>query len=77
MDALQEWWPDARRRLSKLARKGFDSIVLLIVWSLWIERNARTFDNSLGTAAHVCTGIVAEADLWSKAGAVGLQSFLR
>ena len=53
MDALQEWLPDARRGLSKLARKGFDSVVLLVVWSLWIERNSQTFDNSLSFAEHV------------------------
>ena len=33
-DSLIDWWPEARRRAPSRARKGFDSLVLLVVWSL-------------------------------------------
>jgi hypothetical protein len=37
------WWLGSRKMMPKQARKGFDSIVTLIGWSIWKERNARTF----------------------------------
>ncbi|KAF8718783.1 hypothetical protein HU200_025086 [Digitaria exilis] len=30
----------------------FDTIVVLISWSLWLERNARTFNNAARTVEH-------------------------
>jgi hypothetical protein len=33
------WWLGVRKRVHKSQRKGFDSLALLVVWSLWKERN--------------------------------------
>ena len=38
-------WLSARKSVQKEVRKGFDSLVLLIGWILWKERNDRTFNN--------------------------------
>ena len=35
--------------MPKELRKGFDSMVLLIGWMLWKERNERTFSNKTRT----------------------------
>ena len=72
-DSLIEWWPDARRRAPTRSRKGFDSLVLLIVWSLWKERNNRVFQRSTEMVSLVCRRIVDEIELWKLSGAVGLR----
>lgn len=44
-----EWWNSARKRVPKIERKCFDSMVALICWLLWKERNNRTFDRCVQT----------------------------
>ena len=74
---LIEWWPDARCRVPKLQRKGFDSLVLLTVWMLWKERNARVFQRAAETVPSICRRIAGEIDLWKISGAVGLSDIWR
>lgn len=38
-DRLESWWCRARKSVPKDLRKGFDSVVTLICWSLWKQRN--------------------------------------
>ena len=38
------WWSTSRKWLPKELRRGFDSLLLLVGWLLWKERNARTFN---------------------------------
>jgi hypothetical protein len=42
---LAAWWIRDRKRLDKTRRKGFDSLVVLVWWQTWKERNARVFDS--------------------------------
>ena len=42
--SLASWWSEARKELPKVDRCGFDSLVILVSWLLWKERNDRTFD---------------------------------
>jgi len=39
------WWLAAWKLVPKEQRKGFDSVVFVVGWILWNERNARTFDS--------------------------------
>ncbi|CAM0911794.1 unnamed protein product [Alopecurus aequalis] len=70
--ALIDWWPEARLRVPRQSRKGFDSIVLLTVWVLWKERNSRVFDCHATTLLGIRQRIAEEVELWKQAGAVGL-----
>ncbi|KAM0909610.1 hypothetical protein ACQ4PT_014711 [Festuca glaucescens] len=76
-DMLIEWWPDSRRRVPQQLRKGFDSLVLLTVWTLWKERNNRVFERSAETARGICKRITEEVELWKLSGAVGLGNIWR
>ena len=40
-----EWWSAVCIRVPQKFRKGFDSLVLLIVWALWKETNNRVFND--------------------------------
>jgi hypothetical protein len=44
---LERWWTDARKRVRKLDRKRFDSMVIITAWTLWKQRDARvgTFES--------------------------------
>jgi hypothetical protein len=48
-DALITWWLSSEHagyRLSSNFRRGFDSLLLLVSWLIWKERNSRVFDRS-------------------------------
>lgn len=70
------WWSEARSRVPRASRKGFDSLVMLVCWSLWKERNARTFRNEASSASDLCDRIREEAALWVQAGLRSLLSLL-
>jgi hypothetical protein len=43
-DTLQGWWQQARGVIAgKKKRKKLNSLVILITWSIWRERNSRIF----------------------------------
>ena len=44
-DTLENWWLAVRERFRDKQRKAVDSLVTLICWSLWKQRNARVFLN--------------------------------
>ena len=71
-DSFPVWWQQARLRLGKSRRKGFDSLVLLLTWKLRLERNSRMFEGKTSTVPALCSSIANEAHLWKLAGAVDL-----
>ena len=68
MDHLASWWTEARKHVPKPNRRGFDSLVVLICWQLWKERNDRTFDRRVRTIEQVIDRIFDEIAAWSLAG---------
>jgi hypothetical protein len=42
-DRFVLWWLKVRKLVSKARRKSFDSLVLMVVRTIWLERNARVF----------------------------------
>lgn len=71
---LAEWWAASRKSLPKNLRKGFDSLLVLLCWELWKERNRRVFDNASKLPAEMLKRINDEVDLWIRAGYGSLRS---
>jgi hypothetical protein len=46
---IGEWWPAAVARLASLERKTANSFIMLVMRTLWFERNARAFERSSTT----------------------------
>jgi hypothetical protein len=55
-------------------RKGFDSMVLLVTWMIWKERNHRAFDSSCTLPPGLVTVVVEKGNIWIEAGFVNLAS---
>lgn len=69
-DRLEHWWGSSRKRVAKRKRKAFDSLVLLVCWNLWKQRNGRVFRNTAAmmSATELVTKIIDELRLWALAG---------
>ena len=72
---LVGWWQDSRVVLPQNLRRGFDSLVVLVSWTLWKERNVRTFDNTSCTSAQTLAKVKEEANAWLAVGFRGLAAF--
>ncbi|KAG0512540.1 hypothetical protein BDA96_10G022900 [Sorghum bicolor] len=72
---LVDWWQESRAFLPQQPRRGFDSLVVLVSWTLWKERNARTFDNISSTPTQTLAKVKEEANAWLAAGFRGLAAF--
>jgi hypothetical protein len=76
---LERWWTEARKRLRKEERRGFDTFVLLIAWTLWKQRNARVFGNleSQLSTEQIIDRILEEFSLWVAARGIERRVMLR
>lgn len=61
---LAAWWTRSRKRVDKADRKTFDSMVLLISWCIWLERNCRTFNSTEKNVVQLIQTIIDKASLW-------------
>jgi hypothetical protein len=52
--------------------KAMESLVMLVSWEVWKERNARVFKSDASTLNMVVSKIKEEVALWSVAGATSL-----
>ena len=67
-DFFTTWWTKARKQIPKTYRRGFDSLVVLVCWLIWKERNHRTFDHRTRTIEEVVYLLIEEITAWSRAG---------
>lgn len=73
---LDVWWMEARGALSGALRRSFDSVVLLVSWIIWKERNRRTFDSLSKSTTEVLAQIQDEGSEWIAAGCSALGQLL-
>jgi hypothetical protein len=50
---LGQWWISQRGRLDRASRPLFDTLVLLIAWTVWKERNNRVFGRRASSVMQV------------------------
>ena len=63
-DTLADWWLETRSVIHADVRKPFDSIVLLVTWEIWKERNRRTFDDAYRSCSLLLKRIQEEMESW-------------
>lgn len=65
---LLEWWEQSRSSVPRDYRRGWSSLVQLVWWTAWKERNARIFDNKFSTVMQVFHCLIEDIDTWTIAG---------
>jgi hypothetical protein len=60
-DRMVHWWVSSRKKLQKDSCRGFDSMVVLVWWLVWRERNNRVFNGAMQQATTLANWIREEA----------------
>ncbi|RCV38227.1 hypothetical protein SETIT_8G125100v2 [Setaria italica] len=71
-----KWWIQARKRVAKTQWKGFDSLVWLVAWLLWKERNRQVHERTALQLVALVSVVLEEARTWGWAGFLGLRSLI-
>lgn len=71
-DELASWWIRQRRRLDSQLRTSLDSVVLLVSWIIWKERNSRVFREQSASLRQMLLGVIDEGNEWLQAGFLSL-----
>jgi hypothetical protein len=64
-----DWFTEVVGRPRAAQAKGIQSLLILVCWSLWRERNARVFYNREKHTSALISEIKDEVRLWIRAGA--------
>jgi hypothetical protein len=69
--SAQEWWCSLAGVGGVVGRrKGLSSLLLLVAWKIWNERNARIFKNFASMTIIVLATIKRDASLWAPGGKI-------
>lgn len=66
-ETLADWWLRMRKSMPKPGRKQYDSLLILVAWSIWLERNARVFRNNDRWPVNLVEHISSELQQWGSA----------
>ena len=77
-DNLESWWGSTRKLIRKESRSAFDSLVILVCWQLWKQRNARVFHPATPSisASELVSRILDELRMWATAGGWGVDNIV-
>ena len=64
---FRDWWQEARNRVHEPRRNSLNTMVPLIIWSIWRKRNGRIFENSHTLLQGIINQIKIDAVQWAEA----------
>ena len=74
-ESVLQWWTSLATT-QDCNRKSLRSLLILVNWTVWRERNARIFDHKYPTCAQILASIISKASAWIRAGANQLANLL-
>jgi hypothetical protein len=66
-DRLTVWWPSVEGRVARPRRRAANSLILLTLRSIWMERNDRVFEDKACPTASLAARITSEWRQWTDA----------
>jgi hypothetical protein len=63
-DVLADWWPASTATVAKKLQRDLNSLCLLTMRAIWLERSAWVFDNATCTLSNLVTRIKNEWPTW-------------
>jgi hypothetical protein len=63
-NSLDDWWENVTSRVDGPIKKGLNSVIILVAWSLWNHLNRCVFDGALPNLDGVLSSIREELDFW-------------
>jgi hypothetical protein len=69
---MQDWFLALSGEMSSVKARGVKSLVTMVCWIIWCERNARIFNGKERSIPMLITEIKDEATQWFTAGAKNL-----
>jgi hypothetical protein len=72
-ESVLQWWNNLTEALD-INRHGTLSPLLLVIWDIWLERNARVFNRVESLALTVFTKVKGETTTWIVVGAKQLAA---
>jgi hypothetical protein len=73
-DELALWWPALSDAVPARHKKEINSLIVLVVRELWLERNARVFDWTATMPVELVRWIASEFEQWKRAKLCGRGS---
>jgi hypothetical protein len=61
---IGEWWRAAVESFSAAERKTTNSFIMLVMRTLWLERNARVFERALTLVQNTLRLLLVEWGIW-------------
>lgn len=71
--SFDSWWTKVDDAVGGDRKKGINSLIILVCWSIWRHRNDCVFNNVTPSLAAVFAMVKDESHFWSMAGARGLD----
>lgn len=69
---FQDWWANLEAKVPYALRKGINSLVMLVAWWLWKQRNNCVFEGDAPSGNQIIQNIKDDAQRWCLAGAKDL-----
>jgi hypothetical protein len=69
-----DWWEKVCKQVHKSKRRGFNSIIILGAWCLWLHRNKAVFDGVRPSFQGIKSVFLDEFECWRLAGARHLEA---
>jgi hypothetical protein len=63
--SLRSWWRQSSDRNQGNKKRRLNSVIMLVTWNIWIERNRRVYENSYKMLEQIIVQIKQEANDWA------------
>ena len=74
-DTVQDWWLKTINTRGHI-KKAIGSVLMLVMWEIWKEQNARVFHNTASPTTIITARIKEEGHLWALAGAKHMSAIM-